>query len=110
MTVTTFTHLEALTRFGSALSDATRAQILIALRQGPAYPADLAESLGVSRQVMSNQLACLRGCGLVTATRQGRRHRYDLADPVLAAAVDNLLGVVLTVDPTCCAPEGCACA
>jgi DNA-binding transcriptional ArsR family regulator len=38
----------------------------------PAYPAELAEVLDVSRAKTSNHLACLRGCGLVTATREGR--------------------------------------
>ena len=58
------THTAALTLLGRALSDDVRARILLALREAPAYPSDLADALGVSRQVMSNQLACLRGCGL----------------------------------------------
>lgn len=55
--------------------------MLLTLRDGPAYPADLADLLGVSRQVMSNHLACLRGCGLVVAVPEGRRTRYELTDP-----------------------------
>lgn len=106
----TLTHTAALARLGQALSDETRARVLLALRDAPAYPADLAEALGASRQVMSNQLACLRGCGLVTATPEGRRSRYRLADPLLAPALSDLLDLVVTVDPTCCAPEGCICA
>ena len=61
------THTAALSRLGHALSDPTRAGVLLALREAPAYPSDMADALGVSRQVMSNQLACLRGCGLVEA-------------------------------------------
>jgi len=30
---------------------------------------------------------CLRGCGLVAATAEGRRIRYDLADPRLGDAL-----------------------
>jgi len=104
------THGEVLARFGQALSDPTRARILLALREAPAYPADLADLIGVSRQVMSNHLACLRGCGLVTAVPEGRRTRYELADRPLAHALGDLLGVVLAVDPVACpaAPaEGC---
>ena len=58
---------DALSRFGYALSDPTRAEILLILRDGPGYPSELAERIGVSRQILSNHLACLRGCGLVVA-------------------------------------------
>ena len=64
----TVTHSDALSRFGCALSDPTRAEVLLMLRDGPGYPSDLAEKIGVSRQILSNHLACLRGCGLVIAT------------------------------------------
>lgn len=93
---------DALTRFGCALSDPTRTQILLILRDAPGYPSDLAEHIGVSRQILSNHLACLRGCGLVTARPEGRRSRYELADPRIAHALDELLGLVLAVDPACC--------
>lgn len=101
---------EALTRFGYALSDSTRTQVLLLLRAGGAYPSELAEAIGVSRQTLSNHLACLRGCGLVVAVPEGRRTRYELADPRLAHALEDLLGVVVAVDPVCCAQadsKGC---
>ena len=63
----TLTHSSVLARFGYALSDPTRARILLALRDAASYPSDLAELIGVSRQSLSNHLACLRGCGLVVA-------------------------------------------
>jgi DNA-binding transcriptional ArsR family regulator len=91
-----------LARFGHALSDQTRARLLMALRDGPAYPSDLAALLGVSRQALSNHLACLRGCGLVVSVPEGRRVRYELADSRLAHALGDLLGVVLAVDPSVC--------
>ncbi|GAA3598069.1 winged helix-turn-helix domain-containing protein [Kineosporia mesophila] len=100
------THGQVLTRFGFALSDPTRSQILLALRQAPAYPADLAEGIGVSRQSLSNHLACLRGCGLVVAVPQGRRVRYELSDSHLAHALTELLDVVLAVDPEACTASG----
>jgi DNA-binding transcriptional ArsR family regulator len=104
--VETLTHAPVLARFGYAASDPTRARILLALADGPGYPSDLAESLGVSRQSMSNHLTCLRGCGLVVAVPDGRRTRYELADGRLGHAILDLLGVVLAVDPACCAPDG----
>lgn len=101
---------QVLARFGHALSDPTRARLLLALRESPAYPADLAAALEVSRQRVSNHLACLRGCGLVVAVPEGRRVRYELADPHLADAFGALLGVVLATDPAACAAaeqDGC---
>ncbi|HTF07932.1 MAG TPA: helix-turn-helix domain-containing protein, partial [Asanoa sp.] len=65
---------------------------------------------GTSRQNLSNHLACLRGCGLVVAVPEGRRMRYELAEPRLAHALGDLLGLVLAVDPAACpaaATDGC---
>jgi DNA-binding transcriptional ArsR family regulator len=104
------THGQVLARFGHALSDGTRARLLLALRDGPAYPADLADLLGVTRQKLSNHLACLRGCGLVVAVPEGRRTRYELADERIRRALDALLGLALAVDPSVCpdsATAGC---
>src|SRR6478609_5257971 len=102
----TLTDAPVLARFGYAVSDPTRARILLALAEAAAYPSELADSLGVSRQSMSNHLTCLRGCGLVVAAPDGRRTRYELADDRLGDALRDLLGVVLAVDPACCAPDG----
>ncbi|MDF2508662.1 MAG: ArsR family transcriptional regulator [Microbacterium sp.] len=103
------THTAAVARLGHALSDPTRAGVLLALRKGAAYPADLADALGVSRQSMSNHLACLRGCGLVESVPDGRRSSYRLADRHLAPALDMLMRVTLSVEPDCCSGEGCTC-
>jgi DNA-binding transcriptional ArsR family regulator len=100
------THGQVLARFGHALSDPTRARVLLALKDAPGYPAELAELLAVSRQALSNHLACLRGCGLVVTVPEGRRVRYELADARLAHALGDLLGVVLGVDPVVCDDTG----
>jgi DNA-binding transcriptional ArsR family regulator len=106
----TVVYSSVLSRFGYALSDPTRARILLALRDAPTYPSDLAELIGVSRQSLSNHLSCLRGCGLVVSLPEGRRARYELADPKLGHALTDLLDVVLAVEPACCsasAEKGC---
>lgn len=97
------TDIDALARFGRALADPIRCRILLALREAPAHPADLADVLGVSRTRLSNHLACLRDCGLVVAVPAGRRVRYELADPRLAHALDDLRSAVIAVenDKTC---------
>jgi DNA-binding transcriptional ArsR family regulator len=89
---------DALARLGRALADPTRCRILVALLDGTSYPGALAAELGLSRSNVSNHLACLRGCGLVVATYEGRQVRYTLADPHLASALDELAKVVLAVD------------
>jgi len=76
--------LSALARVGKALADPTRRRVLVQLIGGPGYPAELAEAFGTTRANLSNHLSCLRECGLVTATAEGRRVRYELADPRLA--------------------------
>lgn len=91
--------LEALSRVGRALSDPTRCQLLLAMLDGPVYPAELAESMGLTRANVSNHLSCLRGCGLVIATAEGRHVRYDLVDPALAHALRDLADLVITVEP-----------
>ncbi|MET9492446.1 metalloregulator ArsR/SmtB family transcription factor [Nocardia sp. NPDC006630] len=104
----TLLHRDALARFGHALSDPTRTQILLTLSTAPSYPSDLAAQIGVSRQILSNHLACLRGCGLVVAVPEGRRSRYELADPRIGRALADLTGLVLAVDPACCPDSGAA--
>jgi DNA-binding transcriptional ArsR family regulator len=95
--------IDVLARFGRALADPIRCRILLTLRQGPAYPADLADALGVSRTRLSNHLACLRDCGLVVTAPDGRRTRYELADERLGHALDDLRTAVIAVeaDKTC---------
>lgn len=92
--------LDTLGRVGAALGDSTRRRILTRLLDGPAYPADLAEALRASRSNISNHLACLRGCGLVTAVREGRQVRYELSDRDLARALQMLSRLTLPSD-TC---------
>ncbi|MFE2940906.1 ArsR/SmtB family transcription factor [Streptomyces sp. NPDC059255] len=95
--------IEVLARFGRALADPIRCRILLALREAPAHPADLADALEISRTRLSNHLACLRDCGLVFAVPVGRRTRYELADARLGRALDDLRTAMVAVeaDKTC---------
>ena len=70
----------------------------MALLDGVSYPGRLASELGLTRSNVSNHLSCLRGCGLVVATYEGRQVRYALADAHLARALGELVQVVLAVD------------
>ena len=90
--------VDALDRVGTALADPTRRRILLLLLDGAAYPADLAEALDTGRTNISNHLSCLRGCGLVRATREGRQVRYELASPRLTHALADLVDLELEID------------
>lgn len=90
--------LDVLNRLGRALSDPTRARILLRLLDEPGYPARLAEELELTRTNVSNHLACLRGCGIVVAVPEGRRTRYEITDRNLNRALESLVDVVLAVD------------
>ncbi|MDJ0923117.1 MAG: metalloregulator ArsR/SmtB family transcription factor [Acidimicrobiia bacterium] len=80
----------ALERLGTALSDPIRQTILLRLTHGPAFPSELAELVDTSRSNLSNHLACLRGCGLVVAERQGRNVRYELVTGRLGEALATI--------------------
>lgn len=96
--------LDVMNRLGRAMSDPTRSRILLHLLDTPGYPAQLSRDLDLTRTNVSNHLACLRGCGIVVAVPEGRRTRYEIADPHLTRALQSLVEVVLAVD------EGDACA
>jgi DNA-binding transcriptional ArsR family regulator len=94
------TREDALARLGKALADPTRCRILVGLLDGISYPAQLADHLGLTRSNVSNHLSCLRGCGLVVATYEGRQVHYALADAHLARVLSELVKIVLAVDTT----------
>lgn len=114
--LTIASRMDALNRLGRAMADPTRSRILLTLLETPGYPAELARTLDLTRSNVSNHLACLHGCGLIIATAEGRRTRYEIADPHLTRAIKELVEVVLTVDdggscmdelcdvPLCCGP------
>lgn len=103
--LTTPERTDAVNRLGRALADPTRSMLLLALLNGPAYPAQLAALLGLTRSNVSNHLACLRGCGLVTGTPEGRSMRYELVNDGLARALGDVLDAVLAADPAAHCPD-----
>lgn len=107
--LTMTSRLDVINRLGRAMSDPTRSRILLRLIDGPSYPAELARDLGLTRSNVSNHLTCLRGCGIVVATPEGRQTRYEITDPHLSRAMSSLVGVVLAVDDgAVCSGETCA--
>jgi ArsR family transcriptional regulator, cadmium/lead-responsive transcriptional repressor len=99
MTATTIKN--SLIRFGHALSDPVRIEILTALMNHPASPSELADLTGYSRQVISNHLACLRGCELVAVDKTGIYATYELANPRLKQTLCGLCELAETFNPDC---------
>jgi DNA-binding transcriptional ArsR family regulator len=89
--------LDTLERFGTALADPIRRQVLLLLLAGPSYPNELLAEIETSQPNLSNHLGCLRGCGLVRTEREGRQVRYELASERLAHALEDLVAVELEI-------------
>ena len=75
---------EADARFFRVLGDPTRLAIVRYLMEEPHTVGDLVAKLGTSQSRVSNHLACLRWCRLVTTERRGRQVIYSIGNPRLA--------------------------
>lgn len=82
--------------FGS-LADATRLAIVRELAAGSARVVDLTARLGLAQSTVSQHLACLRDCGLVSARPVGRSSVYSLSQPALG---NLLLAAEAVLDDT----------
>ena len=67
------------------LADPSRLGILEALCEAPRTVSEIVEATGLSQPNVSNHLSCLRECGLVSSTQQGRYVRYQLSDARVGA-------------------------
>lgn len=73
----------------SALSDATRRQVMVALsRGGPVSATRLTEEIPVSRQAIAKHLDALQQAGLVSSERVGRETKYRLTPEPMSGALD----------------------
>lgn len=76
------------------LSDPSRLAILKALCTEPLTVTEIVAATGLSQSNASNHLGCLRCCGLVICSQQGRYVRYQLSDErvtILLHLADELL-------------------
>jgi len=76
-------------RLFKVLADPTRLALLRRLAEGEATVSELLTSVGNPPQSrVSNHLACLRWCGLVTSDKVGRNVIYALVDDRVLALLD----------------------
>ena len=74
--------------FFKALAHPARIAILEYLRDGPHSVGEIQEATGGVGSSISQQLAVLRGRGIVVAERDGTTVRYEVADGELYALLD----------------------
>lgn len=65
------------------LSEPNRLAIVQHLTRGEHRVVDLVDHLGLAQSTVSEHLACLRDCGLVTVRPEGRASWYSLSRPEL---------------------------
>lgn len=79
------------------LADPSRLAILRHLALGEHRVVELTRHLGLAQSTVSQHLACLRQCGLVTSRAQGRASLFSLAHPQatleLLRAAERLLAL-----------------
>src|SRR5512145_138601 len=74
------------------LANDTRLRILHALvRSGELCVTELADTVGMKPQAVSNQLRRLSGAGIFGSLREGNNIRYRIADPCAATLLDTSL-------------------
>jgi DNA-binding transcriptional ArsR family regulator len=91
--------------FFKVLSSDTRLRLLHALaREGEMFVTELAETVGMTPQAVSNQLQRLLDRGIVVSEREGNNMRYRVDDPCVIALLDKGLCLMedaqkLALDP-----------
>jgi DNA-binding transcriptional ArsR family regulator len=85
---------DALAAFFQGLADPTRVRILDLLAERPRTVTELVEELGLAQGRVSSHLACLRWCGYVLATVDGRYNRYQLVDERIRSLLADAEAVV----------------
>lgn len=89
------TERDLLAKYFRTLGNPTRLRILELLRERERPVGQLVDVLATSQPYVSNQLACLRWCGLVSTRREHRTVYYRLAgervEQILSLA-ESLLG------------------
>jgi len=78
----------AIDRVFQALADPSRRAILVSLTRGEAAVNDLTGRFDISQPAVSQHLATLKGAGLVTHRREGRRVYYRVVPRGIEPLVD----------------------
>jgi DNA-binding transcriptional ArsR family regulator len=88
--------LEVKAKLFRGLADCSRLAILEALRDRSMTVTQIVTATGLGQSNVSNHLACLRDCGLVVSSQEGRHVHYKLSDKRVAKMLS--LSEVLLAD------------
>lgn len=77
-----------------SLSDPARLAIVQLLVDGEQRVVDLTARLGLAQSTVSQHVACLRACGLLSSRTSGRATLYGLAQPALLDLLDAAEGLL----------------
>lgn len=91
------TKLRLESKIFKGFSDTTRLCLFEALKENEKTVSELVEITGYGQSSISNHLACLRECGLVTVRQDGRKKYYALRDDrvlQILNLVEEILGDV----------------
>ncbi len=67
-------------KFFHGLANPTRLRLVEVLLEGERSVGQLVEAVGAAQSQVSNQLACLKWCGYVTARQEGKYVLYRISD------------------------------
>jgi DNA-binding transcriptional ArsR family regulator len=81
--------LNILVEIFKAISDNSRAKILLALRDGELCVCDISHILGLSLSAISHQLRILRNLRLVKYRNEGRMAFYSLVDKRIVRLIEE---------------------
>jgi len=84
LTATTKQGLTLKAKLYRGFADGSRLSILEALRDETLSVSQIVEATRLSQSNVSNHLACLLDCGLVSREQEGRYVYYQLSDPRVA--------------------------
>ena len=68
-------------RLLKCLSDKTRFEILLTLKNGERCVCEIMKNLNKEQSLISHHLQALRRCGLIQRRREGKKIMYRLTDP-----------------------------
>ena len=88
---------ELTARLFYGFSDPSRTAILEAIRDGPKSVGQIVEMTDLSQPNVSNHLACLYECGLVSREQRGRNVYYQLSDERVGLLLETAEAILADV-------------
>jgi len=105
-------YLDVKVKFIKGFADRTRIQILESIKNQEITVQQIVDQINGNQSNVSQHLACLKGCGIVTSRQDGKFMYYSLRDEQVRSLLnifDAVLGDVEQQVATCDKNEVCLC-